>query len=116
LPLWFFFAKTGKTFTLLPGGAILFQLIGVSLPEEVYFRGFLQHRSGNTVKGALGVSVLFALAHLPRLIFYGDPYSLLTFFPSVVMGLLYCRTSNVLPSTMFHFLSNVVFLGFCDIL
>ena len=116
LPLSFFFLQTGKPFVLLPVSAVLFQLVGVSLPEEAYFRGFLQHRLGHTMKGAVGVSVLFALTHLPRLIFYGDPYSLLTFFPSIVMGFLYYRTSNILPSTIFHLLSNIVFLGFCDIL
>lgn len=115
-PLWFFFAHSGKPFTLLPAGAVLFQFLGISLPEEVYFRGFLQHRIGNTVRGILIVSLLFAITHLPRLIFQGDTHSLLTFFPSLVMGFLYLRTSNILPSTIFHFLSNVVFLGFCDIL
>ncbi|HWR57968.1 MAG TPA: CPBP family intramembrane glutamic endopeptidase [Thermodesulfovibrionales bacterium] len=116
LPLFFFFVHSGKVFALLTSSALLFQLFGISLPEEAYFRGFLQQGLGNTVKGVFVVSILFALTHLPRFIFHGDLYSLLTFFPSLVMGLLYYRTSNILPSTIFHFLSNIVFLGFCDIL
>ncbi|HXX80085.1 MAG TPA: CPBP family intramembrane glutamic endopeptidase [Thermodesulfovibrionales bacterium] len=95
---------------------MIFQLFGVAIPEEVYFRGFLQQRLGNTLKSVLTVSLLFSFMHLPQFIFYGDRYSLLTFFPSLVMGLLYWRTSNVLPSVIFHFCSNIVFLGVYDIL
>ena len=115
-PFWFFVVSTGKVFTMLPVNAALYQLAGISLPEEVYFRGFLQERLGNTIKGLLVVSLLFAFMHLPQLVFYRDPYALLTFFPSLVMGFLYLRTSNILPSAIFHFLSNIVFLGFYDIL
>lgn len=115
-PFSYFAASTGKVFTLLPAGTALYQLAGIALPEEVYFRGFLQERLGNTIKGLLVVSLLFAFMHLPQLVFYRDPYALLTFFPSLVMGFLYLRTSNILPSAIFHCLSNIVFLGFYDIL
>lgn len=115
-PFWYFFSHPGRPLALLPVGAMMFQLLGVSIPEEVYFRGFLQQRLGNTLKSALVVSLLFSFMHLPQFIFYGDRYSLLTFFPSLVMGLLYWRTSNVLPSAIFHFCSNIVFLGVYDIL
>ncbi|MCL5022347.1 MAG: CPBP family intramembrane metalloprotease [Nitrospirae bacterium] len=116
LPFALFLSHSGGSFTLLPPGAVFYQLLGVAFPEEVYFRGFLQEKTGNTFRGLFTVSVLFSLIHLPRFIFAGDATSLLTFFPSLVMGFLYRRTSNVLPSTLFHFLSNTVLLGFCDIL
>ncbi len=108
-----FFAvfSPGKKFAAVGLGAALFQLLGISFPEEVFFRGFLQEVFGNDLKGAVGVSFLFAVAHLPGMFFYGDFYAPLTFFPSLVMGFLYMRTSNVVPSTIFHFLSNVVYLG-----
>ena len=115
-PFWYFFSHPGRPFELLPVGAVMFQLLGVAVPEEVYFRGFLQQRLGNTLKGVLLVSLLFSFMHLPQFIFYGDRYSLLTFFPSLVMGLLYWRTSNIMPSAIFHFSSNIVFLGVYDIL
>lgn len=111
LPFWFFSSPAGKVFFSLSSGALLFQLLGVAFPEEVYFRGVLQEKLGNRMGGVLIVSALFSLMHVPRLIFYGDPYSVLTFFPSLVMGFLYMRTSNIVPSTIFHFASNVVFLG-----
>ncbi len=88
------------------------ELFLVSFPEEVFFRGFLQDILGNNVMGVVIVSLMFSLSHLPLLLFGGAVYAPLTFFPSLVMGLLYMKTSNVLPSTIFHFLANVVFLGF----
>ena len=100
-----------KRFAALGLGAAMFQLLGVAFPEEVFFRGFLQEAFGNNVRGAVVVSLLFAGAHLPGLFFYGDLYAPLTFFPSLIMGLLYMRTSNVVPSTIFHFFSNIMYLG-----
>ena len=115
-PFWFFASSTGRVFTLIPANALLYQVAAIAFPEEVYFRGFLQESLGNDLRALLIISLLFALMHVPQFIFYRDPYALLTFFPSLVMGFLYLRTSNVLPSAIFHFLSNTVFLGFYDIL
>lgn len=111
-PFFYFMTFAGKTFTFLSVGSILFQLLAVSLPEEFYFRGFLQEIFGNTVRAVISVSALFSLMHLPQFIFYGDIYALLTFFPSLCMGFLYMRTSNVIPSIIFHFMANVIFSGF----
>lgn len=92
-------------------GAAAFQLFAVALPEEIFFRGFLQDSLGNTVKAVVAVSLLFAVAHLPAFFLHGDINAALTFFPSLVMGFLYLRTSSVLPPTVFHFFANVVYLG-----
>jgi len=103
-----FLLPPGRSLALLPVGAVIFQLLGVSVPEEVYFRGFLQHRLGNTLRAVLVASLLFSLMHLPQFIFYGD--SIRSSLSSLlVMGLLYWRTSNILPSVIFHFFSNIVF-------
>jgi len=111
LPFWFLMKPGGTAFVFPPVSALLFQLIGVSFAEEFYFRGFLQERLGDNIMGVVMVSVLFSVMHTPQFIHHGDAYSLLTFFPSLVMGYLYMRTSNVLPSTIFHFLSNIVYSG-----
>ncbi|MEW6001325.1 MAG: CPBP family intramembrane glutamic endopeptidase [Nitrospirota bacterium] len=111
LPL-YIFLYLGREFSFPSFDFIVFQLLGVSLPEEVFFRGFLQDQFGNNIKGLFFVSIIFSIMHVPRFIFHGDIYSLLTFFPSLIMGFLYMKTSNVLPSIIFHFLSNIVFLGF----
>jgi len=93
---------------------VLFHLFAIAIPEEVYFRGFLQEEIGNNIKGIVIVSLLFSFIHLPKFIFDNDSTSLLTFFPSLVMGLLYMRTSNVLPSVIFHFSANILALGIID--
>ena len=111
LPFWFLITSGGTAFVFPPVSALLFQLIGVSFAEEFYFRGFLQDRLGNNIMGVVMISVLFSVMHAPQFIHHGDVYSLLTFFPSLVMGFLYMRTSNVLPSFIFHFFSNIVYSG-----
>lgn len=112
LPFWYFMSLPNNVFVILPVSTMLFQLIGISFAEEVYFRGFLQNRLGNNFTGLIIVSILFSFMHMPQLILYGDIYSVMTFFPSLVMGFLYMRTSNVLPSTIFHFFANIVYSGF----
>jgi uncharacterized protein len=88
---------------------MIFQLLAVSLPEEFFFRGFLQDSLSKNPKAILFVSLLFSLAHLPKAIFISDWMSLLSFFPSIVMGWLYYRTNNVLPGTIFHFSANLIY-------
>ncbi|MEW6417169.1 MAG: CPBP family intramembrane glutamic endopeptidase [Nitrospirota bacterium] len=87
---------------------IIFQLLIISLPEEFFFRGFLQDSIGRNFKAVLLVSLLFSIAHLPKAIFADDWISLLSFFPSIMMGWLYMKTNNILPGIIFHFLANVV--------
>jgi membrane protease YdiL (CAAX protease family) len=91
---------------------MLYQLIGIAFAEEVYFRGFLQESLGSTTRSVVLVSSLFAFMHVPQLIIYHDINAILTFFPSLVMGYLYMRTRNIAASTLFHFLANIVYLGF----
>jgi len=111
-PFWFSMQSAGNRLQPLPLQVLVFQLFGVCLPEEAYFRGFLQESLGNNMRGIFFTSSLFALMHLPQLAVYGDWYSLMTFFPSLVMGYLYMQTSNILPSLIFHFVANILFLGF----
>lgn len=92
------------------------QLLLVALPEEVFFRGYLQQKLGNTIKGVIAVSFLFALAHFVTLCLAGDGFSVcgqavLTFFPSLVMGYLYMKTGTLWASIIFHFLANIVHIS-----
>lgn len=86
---------------------ILLQLFGVALPEEFFFRGFLQDSLGRKMKAVAFISLLFAVAHLPAALFLGEWMSLLSFFPSLVMGWLYVKTNSILPGTIFHLLANL---------
>jgi membrane protease YdiL (CAAX protease family) len=99
-------------FIMPPWLFLVMQLVGVSFPEEIFFRGFLQEAFGNNYRAVVVVSILFAFAHLPRLLAFGDWLAPLTFFPSLVMGWLYLKTRNILPSAILHFFSNVTLFGF----
>ena len=103
---------TGRVFLLSSLAVLIRQLFLVAFPEETFFRGFLQESFGNNRKGLIATSILFAVAHIPISLIIGNWFALLTFFPSLVMGWLYMRTRNTLPSTIFHFLANIVFIGF----
>ena len=87
---------------------VLLQLFAVALPEEFFFRGFLQDSMGRNMKAVAFISLLFAIAHLPAALFLGEWMSLLSFFPSLVMGWLYVKTNNILPGTIFHLFANLV--------
>lgn len=89
--------------------SIVFQLLSVAFPEEFFFRGFLQDSIGRTFSAVLLVSLMFSLAHMPKAIFFGDWISLLSFFPSLIMGWLYMRTNNIIPGAVFHLLANLVY-------
>jgi membrane protease YdiL (CAAX protease family) len=96
---------------------IVLQLFFVAIPEEVFFRGYLQERLGNSLMGVLIVSLLFALGHFFTLCvasgFIGGicTQSILTFFPSLIMGYLYVRTGTLWGSIIFHFLSNIAYIS-----
>jgi membrane protease YdiL (CAAX protease family) len=94
----------------------LVQLLAVALPEELFYRGFVQTAwrrtapgRGVTVLGArLGAGfvwtqVLFAAGHLVVL----QPWRLGTFFPGLLFGWLRERTGGLAAPVVFHALSNV---------
>lgn len=85
------------------------EVLAIALPEELFFRGYLQERFSLIFKGSfkpiLITSVVFALAH-----FVGEysPLRLLTFFPSLVFGLLRVQTGTLWPSIGFHAFCNIL--------
>jgi len=93
----------------------LYHLICVALPEEVFYRGYMQSRLNevfpkgfNIFSARLGAgwfytAVLFAIGHY--LIDFRIN-TLATFFPGLVFGWLRERTGNVTASTLFHALCN----------
>jgi uncharacterized protein len=96
---------------------LLAQLVVVALPEELFFRGYVQGRLEDalppkwTLLGArvgwawiLGAA-LFGLGHF--LVTF-EPQMLTRFFPGLVFGWMYARTRSILPSTIFHAACNLI--------
>ncbi len=98
---------------------LLYHLLCVALPEEVFYRGYIQSRLNlafswrlDLLGGRVGVgwvytSVLFALGHY---IISLRPESLATFVPGLLFGWLRERTGSVVASTAFHALCNAAVL------
>jgi uncharacterized protein len=87
---------------------VLSQLLVVALPEEFFFRGYLQTRLSERLTFPVAwllTGVLFALGHF--LVTF-DPASLAVFFPGLLFGLLQRRTGSVLAGTLFHASCNVL--------
>lgn len=109
----------GRTFhARLPDNFSLWvidQLFVVALPEEFFYRGYLQARLkatwprgarvfGVTVGPAfLLTAVLFALGHLAVF----QVWRLAVFFPALLFGYLRERTGTVLGSTLLHAICNL---------
>lgn len=103
----------------LPDGFLLqavLQLLVVALPEELFYRGWLQTSwrravPGRTVRvlgadlgpGFLATQALFALGHLATF----QPWRLGTFFPGLLFGWLRERTGGLAAPVVLHALSNL---------
>ena len=95
---------------------IVGELLAVALPEEVFYRGYLQTRLtevmpdrarflGAPIGWALPISsAIFVAGHLavrPAL------WQLSIFFPSLVFGWMRSRSDSLLPGVLYHALCNV---------
>lgn len=92
------------------------QLVIIALPEEAFYRGYLQSRLdeampwrvrflGATVGPALVVtSLVFALGHFATI---REPARLAVFFPSLAFGWLRARTGGIGAGVAFHASCNV---------
>jgi membrane protease YdiL (CAAX protease family) len=95
---------------------VLGQLFVIALPEEAFYRGYLQSRlddrwpprwrllGARLGPGWLAASLIFALGHVATVQL---PTRLAVFFPALLFGWLRARTGGVGASVMFHMLCNV---------
>lgn len=100
-----------------PFDLVLGQVFVIALPEEAFFRGFLQTRldrawpPGRRLLGvAVGpslvvASAVFAVAHV---LTQPHPARLAVFFPSLLFGWLRARTGGIGASVIFHAGCNVL--------
>jgi uncharacterized protein len=92
------------------------QLVIIALPEEAFYRGYLQSRLdealpwrirfiGASVGPALLVtSLVFAIGHFATI---RDPARLAVFFPSLLFGWLRVRTGGIGAGVLFHAMCNL---------
>jgi membrane protease YdiL (CAAX protease family) len=95
---------------------VLTQLLVVAVPEELFFRGFLQPRLDDAFGGRLrlfGVEVgwglpaaalLFAASHYVSI---PSPGRLATFLPGLAFGFLRAATGGVWSGALYHGLCNI---------
>ncbi|MBX7099931.1 MAG: CPBP family intramembrane metalloprotease [Myxococcaceae bacterium] len=95
---------------------VIDQLFVVALPEEFFYRGYLQTRLRDAwpqgrvfLGGRLGkafwvTQVLFALGHLAQ----GLPFRTAVFFPALIFGWMRERTGGVVGAAVFHALCNLL--------
>lgn len=96
---------------------ILGQIIMVALPEEVFFRGYMQkelktifkkdYQIGllSVNKGVLLTSFLFAISHSLITVQW---WHLFIFFPSMIFAFLKEKTGTILAPILFHASSNIL--------
>ena len=98
--------------------SILVQLLLVALPEEFFYRGYLQRRLDEArpskrwkigpvflTRSILIVSVAFALGHF---VIGWYPERLAVFFPSLMFGFLRDRTDGISASIFYHAACNLM--------
>lgn len=99
------------------GNTLLFQLLLVALPEEFYFRGYVQSamnqifpRRWRFLGAPLGwglpvTAAIFAVAH--TMVTY-QWWHFSIFFPALIFGWLRERTGGIVAPTLFHAASNLL--------
>ncbi|MCC6748463.1 MAG: CPBP family intramembrane metalloprotease [Deltaproteobacteria bacterium] len=111
------FAAARRTLPANFGQLALAQVLVVALPEEYFFRGYLQTRlervfppRRRVLGGGLGLalvfaSVLFALGHV--LVDF-NPLRLAVFFPSLLFGWMRGASGSILAGVLYHAACNLI--------
>jgi uncharacterized protein len=98
------------------GDEVLGQLLVIALPEEAFYRGYLQRAFDDVWKprwrllgamlgpGIVVASALFAVGHLLTEV---KPDRLAVFFPALVFGWLRARTGGIGAALLFHAACNL---------
>jgi membrane protease YdiL (CAAX protease family) len=86
------------------------QLAIIVVPEEIFFRGYVQTRlkSASPLAAILLTALLFAAAHV-----LAAPgwMRAAVFFPGLVMGWLRHRTAGLTAGALFHWAANLLWMG-----
>jgi membrane protease YdiL (CAAX protease family) len=97
-------------------GSVVEQLLLIALPEEFFFRGYLQTQFDRVYGrpyrllgaqwgvGLPAAALLFAVCHVT----YGGAARLIVFFPGLLYGWLRARTDTILVPAVYHAASNLL--------
>lgn len=97
----------------------LYFLLVIALPEEIFFRGYLQTRLGYILgawKGIIAASLLFSFMHIPNIIFNlkasifsSDFYFFIIspFLGGMIFGYIFLRTRSVIGLVLLHSLVDL---------
>ena len=86
-------------------------LLLTALPEEWFFRGYLQKQLGNSFKANFAATVLFSLLHL---ITRGPVVALLVALPSLAFGYVYSRQKDIVLVVLLHAVSNMIYIIYLE--
>jgi len=96
---------------------VFVQVVAIALPEEVFYRGWMQSRLAGLFRGRVNVAgvpigwnvvvtaALFAVSHL---VLQPSPARLAVFFPGLLFGWLRERTGSVVAPVAFHAACNIL--------
>jgi membrane protease YdiL (CAAX protease family) len=104
-------------------GWIAHQFLYAAIPEEVFFRGYLQtniltmakrlivrHHALQRSVAVFASALCFAAAHV---VISSQITGILTFFPGLVFGWLFLRTRSLVAPVLFHGLANTCYFLIC---
>lgn len=120
--VWWWQPRHGYHFTLgiTPWSDLVTQILAVALPEEMFYRGYLQPElekvwpsaSDGWLRGlsvaVVVTSFVFAIGHLVTI---PHPARLAVFFPSLMFGWLRARTGGIGAAVLFHAICNLFALN-----
>jgi len=94
---------------ILDNQLLLFTLTTLAiaaLPEEWFFRAYLQNKLGNSHRAIIISSIVFSCAHMITVSWLAG---LLVFLPSIIYGYIYKKTGDLVLVILLHVLSNVLY-------
>lgn len=88
-------------------GIFTMMVLLAALPEEWFFRGYLQKRLGNSGISVVIVSLVFSFMHY---ITQNSVSGWFVFVPSLFFGWVYKKTNDLVVVVVLHALSNLIYL------
>ena len=85
---------------------VLTTLVFAALPEEWFYRGYLQTKFGNNYSAIILVSVFFSMAHVFSISWIAG---VLVFIPSLIFGYIYKKSQDLIFVVLLHTLSNLAY-------